>query len=227
PFQMIVVGEMHGTNESAPFVSGMADLLTSKGDRVQVGLEIPPELMMTFSQLHTDSSIYQSVFFLNPPFFDGKESIAWANLISVLNHNRKVNIFFFDVNKGEDKIADRDSLMAMKIKSQFDKHPAWKMITLGGNYHNRITDPSTMISILKRNLRATICSLNMTYKEGSCNANFGNGLEIKKLGSYPSVFNSTDGYERYIILMPPKSGYDYDGFYYTKFITAAAMVKHD
>lgn len=41
PFQIIMFGEMHGTNESAPFVSGLANLLTSKGDSVQVGLEIP------------------------------------------------------------------------------------------------------------------------------------------------------------------------------------------
>lgn len=227
PFQMITVGEMHGTNESAPFVIGLSRLFTDKGDSLQVGLEIPPELMSSFSSLHTDSSIYQSIFFHNPPFLDGKESIAWAYLISTLNQNPKVKIFFFDVNKDEDKGDDRDSVMAMKIKSQFIQHPAWKMITLGGNYHNRITDPSTMISILRRNHSIKICSLNMAYKEGTCSANFGHGLEIKKLGSYPSVCNSTTGYDRYLMLMPHSSGYDYDGFYFTKFISAAVMVKHD
>ncbi len=149
PFRVIMFGEMHGTNESTPFVSGLANLFTSKGDSILVGLEIPSALMTKFISLHTDSSIYQSDFFSNPPFMDGKESYPWANLISTLNKNPKVKIFFFDVNAGEDKIYNRDSLMAGKIKTQYSQYPDWKMITLGGNYHNRISNPSSMTSVLK------------------------------------------------------------------------------
>jgi hypothetical protein len=93
PYQVITVGEMHGTNESAPFVNGLTNLFTSKGDSVMVGFEIPPILMTKFSSLHTDSSIYQSDFFSNPPFLDGKESKPWANLLSTLNRNPKFNSF--------------------------------------------------------------------------------------------------------------------------------------
>src|SRR5436190_22042250 len=82
PFQIIMFGEMHGTNESAPFVSGLTNLFTNKGDSVLVGLEIPAEFMNKYLQLHTDSSVYQSEFFGNPPYLDGRESFAWANLIS-------------------------------------------------------------------------------------------------------------------------------------------------
>lgn len=224
PFQVIMFGEMHGTNESAPFVSGLTNLFSNKDDSVLVGLEIPPILMTKFISLRTDSSIYQSDFFSNPPFMDGKESFPWANLISALNKNPKVKIFFFDVNAGEDKIYDRDSLMAAKIKMQLSQHPTWKMITLNGNYHNRISNPASMTSVLKRNITANICSLNMEYKEGTCMANFtGEGFKRKALGSYPSVFNSTEGYERYLLLYSSKSNYDYNGIYYTKYITAATM----
>ena len=228
PFQIIMFGEMHGTNESAPFVSGLTNLFTNKADSVQVGLEIPPLLMTKFLSLHTDSSIYQSDFFSNPPFMDGKESFPWANLISTLNKNPKVKIFFFDVNAGEGKIYQRDSLMAAKIKIRFTQHPTWKMITLSGNYHNRITDASTMTSVLKRNISAKVCSLNMEYKEGTCMANFsGEGLKKKALGSSPSIYNSTQGYDRYLLLLSSKSNYEYDGFYYTKNITAATMTAHE
>ena len=48
PFQALMVGEMHGTNESAAFVKGLANLFTGKGDSVQVGLEIPAVLMTKF-----------------------------------------------------------------------------------------------------------------------------------------------------------------------------------
>lgn len=224
PFQIIMFGEMHGTNESAPFVAGLSALLTDNGDSVQVGLEIPPELMRRYSELRTDSSVYESDFFKNPPFYDGKESIPWANLIAALNQNPKVIVFFFDINKNEGRSDERDSIMAAKIKTQYDQHPTWKMVTLSGNYHNRISDPNTMTSVLKRNISASVCSLNMEYKEGSCNANFTHGLEIKRLGSYPSVFNSTPGFDRYLILYQAPSHEDYDGIYFTKYITAATMV---
>jgi hypothetical protein len=224
PFQVILVGEMHGTNESAPFVKGLADLFTYKGDSVQIGLEIPAGLMSTYLQLKTDSSVYQSEFFSDPPYLDGRQSLPWADLISTLNKNPKVRIFFFDTNRDKDVLPFRDSLMAVNIKTQFNEHPTWKMITLSGNYHNKITDATSMASVLKRNVPASVCSLNMEYKEGSCHANFNHGLEIKRLGSYPSVYNSTEGYDRYLLLYPVNSNYDYNGIYYTKYITAAKMV---
>jgi hypothetical protein len=155
---------------------------------------------------------------------DGKESVPWANLISTLVKNTKVRIFFFDVNAGEDKVYSRDSLMAAKIKAQFQQHPSWKMITLSGNYHNRISNPASMTSVLKRNIPAKICSLNLSYKEGTCKANFaGEGFVKKELGSNPSVYNSTEGFDRYLLLYPANSNYDYNGIYYTKYITAATM----
>lgn len=224
PFQIIMFGEMHGTNESSPFVNGLANLLTGKGDSVQVGLEISPELMNKFLQLKTDSSVYQSEFFANPPYLDGRESTAWANLICTLRKNPKVLLFFFDMDRDESTVQYRDSLMAMNIKAQFNKHPAWKMVTLSGNYHNRITDGTTMTSVLKRNIAAKVCSLNMEYKEGTCMANFSGEFKKKMLGSYPSAFNSTEGYEKYLLLYSVPSNYDYNGIYYTKYITAATMV---
>jgi hypothetical protein len=225
PFQVIMVGEMHGTNESAPFVRGLTNLFTNKGDSVLVGLEIPAELMNRFLQLHNDSSIYQSEFFANPPYLDGRESIAWANLISSLNKNHKVIVFFFDTNRDENVVPFRDTLMAANIKTQFNKHPAWKIITLSGNYHTSISNPGSMTSFLKRNITAKICSLNMEYKEGTCMASFSGDFKKKALGSYPSVFNSTEGYDRYLLLYSANSNYDYNGIYYTKYITAASMVK--
>ena len=179
--------------------------------------------MSKFLQLHTDSSIYQSDFFSNPIYLDGKESLPWANLISTLNKNPKVEIFFFDTNRDKNVVSLRDTLMAANIKTQFNKHPAWKMITLSGNYHSKISDANTMASVFKRNVSAKVCSLNVEYKEGSANANFTHGLEIKQLGSYPSVFNSTEGYDRYLLLFSAKSNYDYNGIYFTKYITAATM----
>lgn len=224
PFQIVMVGEMHGTNESAQFVSGLTKLFTYKGDSVLVGLEIPTTFMSKFVSLHTDSSVYQSEFFSTPPYLDGRESLPWANLIATLNNNPKVKVFFFDTDRTKEVISFRDSFMAMNIKTQFNQHASWRMITLCGNYHNKISNPNAMTSILKRNIAAKICSLNMEYKEGTCSANFSGVFQQKTLGSYPSVFNTTEGYDKYLLLYQAKSNYDYDGIYYTKYITAAKMV---
>jgi len=228
PFQIIMFGEMHGTNESAPFVNGLAALMTSKGDSIQVGLEITPALMNKFLLLHTDSSIYQSEFFANPPYLDGRESFAWANLISLLNKNPKVNIFFFDTGRDKNEEKFRDSLMSENIKKQLLRYPTRRIITLSGNYHNKISNHVSMTSFLIRdkslNLASKICSLNMEYKEGTCMANFQNGFGKKMLGSYPSIYNTTEGYDNYLLLLSPKSNYEYNGFYYIKNITAATMI---
>lgn len=224
PFQIIMVGEMHGTNESAPFISGLTSLFTNNGDSVLVGLEISVALMQKFTSLNSDSSIYQSDFFSNPPYLDGRESWAWANLIATLNKNKKVKLFFFDTNRDNNIISFRDSLMAMNIKTKISEYPTWKTITLSGNYHNKISDSNTMASILKRYVSKNVCALNIEYKEGSANANFGHGLEVKPLASFPSVFNSTIGYDQYLLLYPSNSKHDYNGIYFTKTISPSKMV---
>lgn len=226
PFQLIIFGEMHGTNESARLIYGMNNLFTSRGDSVQVGLEIPSSQMMNFLMNHTDSSIYQSEFFTMEPL-SGKETTAWAELISKLNKNPRVNIFFFDINQGEGKTYQRDSLMSAKIKSQFNQHPGRKMITLCGNYHNRISDEHNMASFLIRDGQIKICSLNMEYSGGYALANFGKGLEIKQLSSYPNAYNSTLAWDEFLLLVPATSTYPYHGLFFTRGITPATLTRHE
>ena len=231
PFQVIMFGEMHGTNESAQFVIALTNLLTSKSDSVLVGLEIPSGQMTQFISQRTDSSIFTSSFFLHPAFESGRESFAWAGLISKLKNNPKVQLFFFDVNDNEGKPYQRDSLMFTKIKSQFKQHPTWKLVTLSGNYHNKISNGTSMTSFLIRdkelNLSEKICSLNLQYFRGTCMANFGHGMEKKMLRSLETVYDTTLKFERYLLLVSSKSNYEWTGFYYTRFITAATMTKHE
>lgn len=234
PYKIIMMGEMHGSNEPAQFVIGLSNLLTKKGDSVQVGLELPSGQMRLFLLSHTDSSIYQSDFFKNNPFPDGRQSYAWAELISTSNNNPKVQIFFFDLNmedvssiKKEDfSSISRDSLMFLKIKNQFKLHPGWKMITLSGNVHNSNSETS-MTSYLKRDmelgLSSNICTLNHNYLSGTCRANFGNGLEETEIGREESVYDTALGFDKYLVLTSILSAYPYTGFYYTRKITAAEM----
>lgn len=231
PFRVIMVGEMHGTNEPAAFVTGLAKLLAGKDDSVSVGLEIPSQKMEWFLSSRTDSSIYQSDFF-SKPVEDGRGSFAWARVISTLKNNSRIQLFFFDVNAGEGKPYERDSMMYLKLKKQFLLHPNWKMITLSGNAHNRIVpEEQKMASYLKQdvqlNISTKICSINNYYLEGTCRANFGNGLEEKKLGRPMNEYDTIFPFNNYLVLMRATSTYAYNGIYYTRNISASDMVKNN
>lgn len=228
PFQIVMVGEMHGTTKPAQLVTGLAQLLTSKGDSVSVGLEILPELMRSYDSLQTDSSIFKSQFFAYPPFHDGRGSFAWANLIAALNDNPKIQIFFYDITKGEEEKYSRDSIMFTKIKRQYLLHPSWKMITLSGNAHNS-NQPDKMITYLRQdkelNLDAgKICSLNNHYAKGTCNANFGKGLELHYSESHESIWDTILPFSDYLYLYSSKSNARYTGVYYTRYMMPAKMV---
>src|SRR3954468_17445873 len=47
-YSLMMVGEMHGSNEPAQFVKALAKLFSEKGDSVSVGMEIPSEQMNVF-----------------------------------------------------------------------------------------------------------------------------------------------------------------------------------
>ena len=89
-----MIGEMHGTNEPANFLIGLAELFANYGDTVQVGFEIPGEQMTNYFQTLTDSNVSQSDFFTNNSA-DGRASVAWANAITRLAKNSQVQIFFY------------------------------------------------------------------------------------------------------------------------------------
>jgi hypothetical protein len=229
PYNVIMMGEMHGTNEPAEFVAGMTRMFLDKGDSVQLGLEIPPDLMQWFIMQKTDSSIYQSIFFQNPPFLDGRQSFAWAKLLAQFNKNKRVEIFFFDLRSDVTDVSDRDSMMYMNIRNQFMKHPSNKMITLSGNVHNRIMEEGRMgwymMNDSDQNISRKTCSLNHFYLEGYCNANYGKGMQVKQVVHTVTTYDTSLSFPNYFLLMPMTMGNTYSGFYYTKYVTPSDVVK--
>ena len=237
PYQVIMVGEMHGTNEPANFVTGLANLLTDKGDSVQLGLEIPPAQITNYLSTLTNSAVYKSDFFLKPTYESGRESIAWADIIARFTNNNKVKIFFFDANDAEIKAGYyRDSMMYLKIKQQIKQHPNWKMITLSGNIHN-ITSPQTqhrkatmallLLQDSELNLSTKICSINHYYPTGSALCNYGDGLKLHEVSNYDNkAYISALGYNNYLVLMPQNSISAYSAVLFTRKATASQMVKN-
>lgn len=222
---------MHGTNEPAKFTMSLAQLLTSNGDSVQLGLEIPSEEMTKFLIKYSDTSIYSSEFF-SKEAIDGRENYVWAQLIATLNKNRNVKIFFFDVNKEDYKISDnRDSLMYIKIKKQIQKYPEWKLITLSGNIHNMLQpykDIKTMACYLKSDKELSIsdklCSINHLYTSGAMYNNIGKGLELTEIKNLNSIYSKSVSYDNYLLLYSDAGLRNYSGIFYTKYVTAAKII---
>lgn len=232
-FQVIMVGEMHGTDEPAKLVIGLTKLFIEKGENVQVGLEIPSEEMDLFLNHKSDSSIYYSNFF-SKKATDGRQSFAWAELIKMLKNVKNVKLFFFDVNKEEkDNSSNRDSIMYTKIKNQILKNPTFKTITLSGNIHNMLLpfrETNTMATFLindkEINISDKICSLNHRYKSGTMCNNKGSGLEISQVNDLDSDFSTAVAYNNYLLLLSKTMTGKYNGIYFTRSVTAAKMVRN-
>lgn len=226
-YRLIMIGEMHGTNEPARLVTGLVDLFTRSGDSVQVGFEIQPEQMTAFLKQHSDSSIFQSGFFAKPSV-DGRASVAWANAIAKANKNPKASVFFYDVNG--DYSSARDSLMYLNIKAKLNEHPKWKTITLSGNIHNMLLPykgqnktASFLYNDTSLDIADKICSLNHQYQSGTMLNNIGKGLQLRETGQIDSEYSQLP-YEMYLFLFPINYKATYSGIYFTRQVTAAELV---
>ncbi|WP_028522520.1 hypothetical protein [Runella limosa] len=230
-FKLIMIGEMHGTNEPAKLVTQLADIFTSHNDSVQIGLEIPAQLMNQYLNNQTDENIYTSDFFAKSSQ-DGRASHAWAEIISKLNQDSKVKIFFYDIDSNE-SVVSRDSLMYLKIKKQIKLFPHWKTITLSGNIHNMILPyrdtPRMALYLMKDeelNISKKTCSLNHFYQSGTMLNNTGNGLKMREINNGPSIYSQSLDFYSYLLLFPENHTERYNGIYFTRTVSAAKMVSH-
>ena len=230
PYRIIMVGEMHGTNEAAIFAKGVTQLFSEHNDSVLLGLEIPNKLMKKYLTYQTVASIYQSNFFAEPDYLSGRECYAWADLVAAFHQNKKVKIFFFDCDTSFNANNDRDFLMYNNIKKEILIHPNYKTITISGNIHNQIlTDRITMGKFLANdsvlNLKNKICSLNEYYIRGSMMNNSGNGLQKKEIDYGENVISKAIDSDYFLMLANPKKNYQWTGIFFARTITAAKMVK--
>lgn len=227
-YQLIMIGEMHGTCEPAKFVIGMAELLTRYGNNVQVGLEIPSEKMQKYRSLPIDSNIYLSDYFANKSI-DGKATYAWANVIERLNDNNKIEIFFYDTYNGD--YNSRDSLMYINIKNRIQLHPNWKTITISGNIHNMLIPKKgkqkTAFYLSKDkdlNISDKILSINHTYAKGTMLNNMGKGFQINTVDNSNSTFSRAVNFENYFLVYPLIDDGRYNGVYFTRKVSSAKLV---
>jgi hypothetical protein len=234
PYQLLMVGEMHGSNEPARFIISLTDLLIKKGWNVQIGLEIPSEQMEKFLFFPNDSNIYSSSFFtFKRP--DSRASFAWAHIIEKYIGNANVNIFYFDINTVNiQNVKDRDSLMYLNIKKRILLHPSWKTLTLSGNVHNMLLPYDGEIKMglylfrdKELGIANKILSLNHTYSTGQIWDYYGGNLQLKPVDHSNSFFAKTVNYENCLLIYPPNPKMNYSGVYFTRKITTSNLVNNN
>lgn len=227
-FPVIMVGEMHGSNEPAQLVRGLVKLFRNKGEKVLLGLEIPPDEMNDLTRNPADSLVYESSFFQKSHFHDGRQSFAWAKTITAFLHDTGVKIFFFDIHKNQ-QMEFRDSVMYRTIRAECVKYPNTRIITLSGNAHTlsdsgeqkaaRFIQEDTSVTHNRK-----ICTIYHYYQQGTCRANFGNGLEEKSYDRQAGDLDTLLPGANYLLKTSSASSFHYTYIFYTNKITAAEQV---
>lgn len=226
PYRLIMVGEMHGTNEPAAFVTNLAGVQSGHGDSVQVGLEIPESDMREYLEKGTERSIYESKFF-RQGYGDGRSCKAWAEMMWKLAGNKKVKLFFYDVNGQENDIENRDSMLYLYIRKQMIKNPNLKTIILSGNFHNILQAYKKSVGMglyLKTdsslNLANKICAIDHRYVIGTMYNDIGKGASLRTINLPESDYSKAIAGD-YLLKLPPGRNLSYTMIYFSRVVTAS------
>ena len=229
-FELIMVGEMHGTQEPSSFVESLSKLIAEKEGAVSVGLEIPINELSNFIESPTENNLLNSNFF-SKKNVDGRNGQSWFDLILHCTKDTNINLFFFD-NVNTTKNEKRDSIMYVGIKNQKFQFPKNKIITISGNIHNwRIpfNDMTTMaMYCLKDTMNFSydkICSISHTYSEGTMLNNIGNGLELSTIPFEENIYSKSIDYENYLVFYEFGKENRYNCLYYTKKVNHSKEIK--
>lgn len=213
-YKIVLIGEIHGTNEPINFVNSLVKLFTQNGDSVQIGFEIPSNQMANFKKLKSNKSILKSEFFSNPSG-DGRDSWAWYKSIVEIRRNKKADFFFYGENADQSEHAD--SFMYLNIKAKIKEHPQWKTITIGGGIHNRILPYNGKITFGalltldgELNFADSVCSLKHEFEQGETIWN--------KFEPMSTIYTKLP-FDHYLVLFPKSISEPYNGIFYTRYLT--------
>lgn len=138
-YQVITVGEVHGTNEAPAFVLRLLKLLAKKGRSPLLGLEILTDVQGTVdSFLKTGKiEVLKDSAFFKRDIQEGRSSSAMADLLAGARALRGLRVVCFDPTDPTDW-QDRDTKMARNISAAFSKQGKGVAVILAGNAHTAI-----------------------------------------------------------------------------------------
>lgn len=229
-YPLILMGELHGTQEPARFVSYLVKNFITSGTKINLGLEIPADMIKSFIDGKSIHELQQSDFF-SKGYADGRASEDWFNLIEKYYNHPMVNVFYFD-QLDNDKTPNRDSIMYVHVKDAIKEKPGRVTILLSGNIHNRLIAfkyGNTMGCYLADDkdlaYKGRICSINHRYKSGTMKNSSGGGLHFQILDPIESVYSESTAFKNYFcILSPTSEPTPYTAVFYSEKVTASEIM---
>jgi hypothetical protein len=178
---VMMLGELHGTQEVPRFVAQSACQVASSGTPISVGLELPVEnqerVRNFLRSAGTDNDWLKlmEAAFWRSPFPDGRSSEGMANLLEQLRRLRvqglDVDAFVFDHPKAQGQ--ERENAMANTVLSYVRKGPERFFMVVAGNIHPRTAQGlpwdkkyQPMGMLIAKEVDDTV-SLDMAYNSGT------------------------------------------------------------
>jgi hypothetical protein len=178
---VMMLGELHGTQEVPRFVAQGTCQTAASGTPVTVGLELPvenQERIATFLRSDGTDDDWLKLMeapFWRSPFPDGRSSEAVANLLEQLRRLRAqgldVDAFVFDHPKLAGQ--ERENAMAATVLSHVRKGPERFFLVVSGNIHPRTAEGlpwdekyKPMGMLIAQQVEDTV-ALDMAYNSGT------------------------------------------------------------
>jgi len=199
-WDVLLLGEIHGSNQSPTFVGDVACAVAASGRSITVGLEVAVAEQERFdAYLASNGQEADRKATLDGPFWhgpsqDGRESQAMFELLERLrrlrHEGREIHVVTLDPADPTIQPVERDRRMAEALARALTRQPQDFAISLTGNFHNRIRSApwdatyDFMGKVFSRLApRARVLSLNVAYSGGSswiCEATAGCGPQQLK-----------------------------------------------
>ncbi len=228
-YEVIMVGEMHGTKEPSEFALGLCELISNKEQNVILGLEIPPSQMNNFTDNMSLEELKELDFFSGEGS-DGRNGEAWLALLEESNKNEAIKVKFIDTQT----LSTRDSSMYKEVCEIRKAYPQTKIVTLTGNIHNwlkpfsnKIRLGGLLVSDTTNFYPSKIMSINHIFNKGTMLNNMGNGLELTTIEGKENIFNKTLSAKMFLSKRVFEDRNQYTHFLYTEEVTHSDTLKKD
>ena len=228
--EIIMIGELHGTNEPAEFAYGLCELIAKHEDKVIMAMEIRASMMKNFSDEMSVSELKELGFFRGKNF-DGRNGVAWLDLVYKSIQNESIILKFID---NPYPSSPRDSSMYMEIRNIHNTYPNTKIVTLTGNVHNSLIPRFDKVRIggylLKDSVNfdsKKIMSINHVFSEGNMLNSDLTGLKMRTIEREENIYNTTLSHEMFLCRKIPKEQIRGTHIFYTDKVTASEIIKKD
>jgi hypothetical protein len=229
---VVLLGELHGTQEVPHFVAQSACQVATQGIPVTVGLEIPSveqarlEAFLASAGSEADWSKLMESPFWRRPYPDGRNSEGIVYLIEALRKLRAqgldVAIFAYDPSPALEGDA-LDEAMAKTVLEVANKSQKRALLVVSGNIHPRqvsLTSDYRPMGYRLASVLPRVYSLDIAYASGSAWICALDAEQKLDCGVKPAKGN--DNGERYFVhLFDGKNRQGYNGIFYVGVVSAS------